>query len=202
MLVCLVVACDAHAAPPEAQKTLAPTGLAAVPESSVRKATSDQADKGPAFDDTAARARRSALVERFVARDLLVLTSAQAKERFSTWFDLQPERESIDGFVLAGGSAAERVELSYSPDGKGKFYMGVASLSFYASNGQVAELQRELSEQLTKKLPTRRAGSASGLRLEWNLSRRVKVVLIDYPSRRPNPGERLVELRIAELGGP
>jgi len=202
VLLILIVGCDAHAAPPGAQQGAESATTARTREHMVRSPSSDRAESPPTSDRTAFAGGRRELVERFSTSDLLALTPEQARARFSDQLELQRERESIDGFVLAGGTAAHRLELDYSPDGKDGFYISVASLLFYASSAQVAELQNALRDQLTKKLGKPKKKPADRESSHWKLSRQVEVVLIEYPSRRPNPGERVVELRMAEPGGP
>lgn len=201
--VLVMMACEAHAAPQEAKKGVEPSTAARAREPEARGPRSESTGSTPVPKDTALpSAGQLRLLERFVASDVLTLAPEQATARFAGEIELKRERESIDGFVLAGGGAAERLELEYSPDGKGKFYVGVASLLFYVASTQVPQLQTALVEQLTKKLGKPKKQTASGKSVEWKLSRRVELVVLEYASRRPNPDERVVELRIAEPGGP
>lgn len=194
----VVTACQAHAEAPVEQKRVEPQ--TAPPQAQPLKPRSVEAKPASAPDNAAGlTAEQVQLVDRFVAKDILALTPEQATGRFADQIELRRERESEDGFSLAGESATERLDFAYLPNEKGTFFVSVAGLGFFGSGARLPQLTNALTELLTKKLGKRRKASADSP--SWTLAGRVEVVLIEH-SRRQHPAERVIELRVAEPGGP
>ena len=202
LVALLLCACSVRAEPPAQQRAVKATSPEPTAPGSPAASEPQPRASSATEPQVLLTSARKSIIDAFVARDTLRLTPDAATARFARVYALKRERESIDGFVLIGESPGEVLEFDFSPNGKGGFNCGVASLRFEVAPSQSASLEQAVEEHLRAKLGKPKIYPNGRKSRHWKIARRTEVTLFEHAAPAARVGERVVELRTSETGGP